>query len=172
MALILGLLRNRLLVPTATLLLVVGGLIAWYRLPIDAFPDVTNTQVMVLTKAPGFAAINVEQRVSYPIERVIRGLPPVRQIRSLSKAELSQFANLRVKKAPQNIGWHAGVVEATGCPSLGSAGATSAASRAINTRGESLIEDVPSDQGFLNSSFTFPSKRMCSRPLASGGRAT
>jgi cobalt-zinc-cadmium resistance protein CzcA len=88
--LILWLLRNRFLVLLAAVLLVLAGLVAWKRLPIDAFPDVTNTQVMVLTKAPGLAAIDVEQRVSYPIEQVMRGLPRVRQVRSLSKAELSQ----------------------------------------------------------------------------------
>jgi cobalt-zinc-cadmium resistance protein CzcA len=87
---ILLLLRNRLLVLLATAALVAGGVIAWLRLPIDAFPDVTNTQVMILTKAPGLAAVDVEQRVSYPIEQVMRGLPKVKQVRSLSKAGLSQ----------------------------------------------------------------------------------
>jgi cobalt-zinc-cadmium resistance protein CzcA len=88
--LILWLLRHRFLVLLATTLLVLAGVVAWQRLPIDAFPDVTNTQVMILTKAPGLAAVDVEQRVSYPIEQVMRGLPRVKQVRSLSKAELSQ----------------------------------------------------------------------------------
>ncbi|HEY3359320.1 MAG TPA: CusA/CzcA family heavy metal efflux RND transporter [Polyangia bacterium] len=90
MKLILWLLRHRFLVLLATTLLVLAGVVAWQRLPIDAFPDVTNTQVMILTKAPGLAAVDVEQRVSYPIEQVMRGLPRVKQVRSLSKAELSQ----------------------------------------------------------------------------------
>jgi cobalt-zinc-cadmium resistance protein CzcA len=84
------LLNNRLLVLLVTVVLVVTGVVAWQRLPIDAFPDVTNTQVMILSKAPGLAAVDVEQRVSYPIEQVLRGLPRVKQVRSLSKAELSQ----------------------------------------------------------------------------------
>lgn len=84
------LLKNRLLVLLATAGLVVAGVVAWLHLPVDAFPDVTNTQVMILSKAPGLAAIDVEQRVSYPIEQVMRGLPRVTQVRSLSKAELSQ----------------------------------------------------------------------------------
>src|SRR5512137_1691366 len=84
------LLDNRLLVLLATALLAVGGVMAWRNLPIDAFPDVTSTQVMILSKAPGLAAVDVEQRVSYPIEQVMRGLPRVRQVRSLSKAGLSQ----------------------------------------------------------------------------------
>ncbi|MEW5701999.1 MAG: CusA/CzcA family heavy metal efflux RND transporter [Candidatus Zixiibacteriota bacterium] len=84
------LLNNRFLVLLATGVLIVAGVVAWVRLPIDAFPDVTNTQVMIITKAPGLAAVDVEQRVSYPIEQVMGGLPRVRQVRSLSKAELSQ----------------------------------------------------------------------------------
>jgi cobalt-zinc-cadmium resistance protein CzcA len=84
------LLNNRLLVLALTGTVVVLGIISWNRLPIDAFPDVTNTQVMILTKAPGLAAVDVEQRVSYPIELKMRGLPKVKLVRSLSKSELSQ----------------------------------------------------------------------------------
>ena len=84
------LLRHRAMTLLATLVLVVGGVVAWDRLPIDAFPDVTNTQVMILSDAPGLAAVDVEQRVSYPIEQVMRGLPRVVQVRSLSKPGLSQ----------------------------------------------------------------------------------
>jgi cobalt-zinc-cadmium resistance protein CzcA len=84
------LLDNRLLVLLATGLLALGGAFAWRSLPIDAFPDVTSTQVMVLAKAPGLAAVDVEDRVSFPIEQAMRGLPRVRQVRSLSKAGLSQ----------------------------------------------------------------------------------
>ena len=84
------LLDNRLLVLLATALLALGGAFAWRSLPIDAFPDVTSTQVMVLAKAPGLAAVDVEDRVSFPIEQAMRGLPRVRQVRSLSKAGLSQ----------------------------------------------------------------------------------
>jgi cobalt-zinc-cadmium resistance protein CzcA len=83
-------LRHRFLVLLATALLLAAGVFAWVRLPIDAFPDVTNTQVMILSKAPGLAAVDVEQRVSYPIEQAMRGLPRVKQVRSLSKAGLSQ----------------------------------------------------------------------------------
>ena len=84
------LLNNRLLVLALTGTVVVLGILSWNRLPIDAFPDVTNTQVMILTKAPGLAPVDVEQRVSYPIELKMRGLPKVKLVRSLSKSELSQ----------------------------------------------------------------------------------
>lgn len=66
------------------------GALAWVRLPIDAFPDVTSIQVMILTKAPGLSSIDVEQRVTYPIELEMGGLPKVTQVRSISKAGLSQ----------------------------------------------------------------------------------
>ncbi len=84
------LLRQRLLVLLAAAVLAGVGVLAWKTLPIDAFPDVTNDQVMILTKASGLAAVDVEERVSYPIEQVMGGLPKVKQVRSLSKAELSQ----------------------------------------------------------------------------------
>lgn len=90
MRLVTWLLRNRLVVLFTTGILAIGGIAAWTHLPIDAFPDVTNTQVMILSKAPGLAAVDVEQRVSYPIEQVMRGLPRVKQVRSISKAGLSQ----------------------------------------------------------------------------------
>jgi heavy metal efflux system protein len=67
-----------------------AGVLAWVRLPIDAFPDVTNIQVMILSKAPGLSAVDVEQRVTYPIELAMGGLPKVTQVRSVSKAGLSQ----------------------------------------------------------------------------------
>jgi cobalt-zinc-cadmium resistance protein CzcA len=83
-------LANRFLVLLVTAALAIGGGVAWTRLPIDAFPDVTNPQVMVLAKAPGLAAVEVESRVSFPIEQHLRGLPRVTQVRSISKAEISQ----------------------------------------------------------------------------------
>ena len=88
--LIKAVLAQRLMVMLGTVTLALAGLVAWKTLPIDAFPDVTNTQVMILTKASGLAAIDVEQRISYPLEQVMRGLPKVTQVRSLSRAGLSQ----------------------------------------------------------------------------------
>ena len=66
------------------------GVAAWKRLPIDAFPDVTNVQVMILTEAPGLAPLDVERRSPSPSRSAMDGLPGVRQVRSLSKAGLSQ----------------------------------------------------------------------------------
>ena len=84
------LLRQRWFVLAATVLLCIAGWIGWTRLPIDAFPDVTNVQVMVLTEAPGLSAADIEQQVTYPIEQQMGGVPRVTQVRSLSKAGLSQ----------------------------------------------------------------------------------
>jgi cobalt-zinc-cadmium resistance protein CzcA len=84
------LLRARFLVLSLTAVAVLGGIVAWVRLPIDAFPDVTNVQVMVLTEAPGLSAVVIEQQVTYPIEMQMGGVPKVTQVRSLSKSGLSQ----------------------------------------------------------------------------------
>ncbi len=83
-------LHQRLLVIAGTLIVAGAGLFAWKTLPVDAFPDVTNVQVMILTDAPGLAPLDVEQQVTAPIEQALQGLPGVAQVRSLSKAALSQ----------------------------------------------------------------------------------
>jgi heavy metal efflux system protein len=69
---------------------VVLGVISWTRLPIDAFPDATTQQVMILTEAPGLSPLDVEQQVTFPIETVMGGLPYVKLVRSMSKTALSQ----------------------------------------------------------------------------------
>ncbi len=84
------LLRWRVLALFIAGIFIITGIISWIRLPIDAFPDVTNVQVMVLTEAPGLSTIDVEQQVSYPIELQMAGIPKVLQVRSLSKAGFSQ----------------------------------------------------------------------------------
>lgn len=83
-------LTQRLMVIMAAAAVSVAGVIAWRMLPIDAFPDVTNVQVMVLSDAPGLASVDVEQRVTFPVEKSLQGLPKVRQVRSMSKAGFSQ----------------------------------------------------------------------------------
>jgi cobalt-zinc-cadmium resistance protein CzcA len=67
-----------------------AGIFAWQKLPIDAFPDVTNVQVMILAEAPGLAPSEVERLITAPIEIEMGGLPKVKQVRSSSKAGLSQ----------------------------------------------------------------------------------
>jgi cobalt-zinc-cadmium resistance protein CzcA len=82
--------EQKLLMVLAAIVLLCAGGVAWRHLPIDAFPDVTNTQVMVLTEAPGLAPAEVERLVTAPIEGAMGGLPMVQQVRSVSKSGLSQ----------------------------------------------------------------------------------
>ena len=76
-------LRQRVLVVTMTCLLTGGGFYAFQSLPIDAFPDVTNIQVQVLTEAGGLSPVEVERFITFPIELQLTGLPSLAEIRSL-----------------------------------------------------------------------------------------
>ncbi len=66
------------------------GIYNYQRLPIDAVPDITNVQVQINSAAPGYSPLETEQRVTYPIETVMAGLPGLKQTRSLSRYGLSQ----------------------------------------------------------------------------------
>ena len=81
--------NNRLLVVIALIATMAGALLVIPKLNLDAFPDVTNIQVAVNTEAPGLAAEEVEQLITYPIEAVMYALPDVEQVRSVSKTGLS-----------------------------------------------------------------------------------
>ena len=82
-------LRNRAVVVMGALLLVALGIGAALRLPIDAVPDVTTVQVQVITPAPALSPLEIEQYVSFPVERGLGGMPRVEEIRSLSRYGLS-----------------------------------------------------------------------------------
>lgn len=66
------------------------GIYSYQKLPIDAVPDITNTQVQINTQANGFTALETEQRITYPIENAMSGLPKLEQTRSISRYGLSQ----------------------------------------------------------------------------------
>jgi cobalt-zinc-cadmium resistance protein CzcA len=66
------------------------GFYSYQKLPIDAVPDITNVQVQINSGAPGYSPLEVEQRVTFPIETVMSGLPNLLQTRSLSRYGLSQ----------------------------------------------------------------------------------
>ena len=73
----------------------VGFLIAlgvwnYQRLPIDAVPDITNVQVQINTEAPGYSPLETEQRITYPVETALAGLPKLSYTRSISRYGLSQ----------------------------------------------------------------------------------
>jgi cobalt-zinc-cadmium resistance protein CzcA len=84
-----GLLKFRLPVFLVFTLFFAIGFNALGKLPIDAFPDLANNQVQVLTEAPGLAPLEVEQLITIPIESIMNGLPKVTQVRSISKYGLS-----------------------------------------------------------------------------------
>ncbi|MBC3918045.1 CusA/CzcA family heavy metal efflux RND transporter [Undibacterium sp. CY18W] len=81
---------QRWLVIMLTLTLAALGVFSYQQLPIDAVPDITNVQVQVNTAAPGYSPLEAEQRISFPIETVMAGLPHLQQTRSLSRYGLSQ----------------------------------------------------------------------------------
>ena len=82
-------LNNRFVVLGMALLLFIWGMIAFHNLPVEAYPDVANTWVQIITQWPGRAAEEVEQQVTIPIEIQMNGIPHLAHIRSASLAGLS-----------------------------------------------------------------------------------
>ncbi|MDO8446137.1 MAG: CusA/CzcA family heavy metal efflux RND transporter [Deltaproteobacteria bacterium] len=82
--------RHRWFVIMATLAVAVLGIYNYQRLPIDAVPDITNVQVQVNSEAPGFSPLEAEQRITFPVETVLAGLPGLKETRSVSRYGLSQ----------------------------------------------------------------------------------
>jgi cobalt-zinc-cadmium resistance protein CzcA len=74
----------------AVLAMAALGIYNYQKLPIDAVPDITNVQVQINTAAPGFSPLEAEQRITFPIESLMAGLPHLDQTRSLSRYGLSQ----------------------------------------------------------------------------------
>lgn len=84
-------LNNRFLVTLAAALLLVWGAISFHNLPVEAYPDVANNYVQVITQWPGRAAEEVEQQVTIPIEIVMNGIPHLEHLRSTSLFGLSSL---------------------------------------------------------------------------------
>jgi len=82
--------EQRWLVMIVVIGIAAAGIYNYRILPIDAVPDITNVQVQINTSAPGYSPLEVEQRITYPIETVMSGLPNLEQTRSLSRYGLSQ----------------------------------------------------------------------------------
>jgi heavy metal efflux system protein len=82
-------LNNRFIVLSLMLLLFVWGAIAFKKLPVEAYPDVANTWVQVITQWPGRAAEEVEQQVTIPVEIQMNGIPHLQHVRSASLSGLS-----------------------------------------------------------------------------------
>jgi cobalt-zinc-cadmium resistance protein CzcA len=82
-------LNSRFLVLLAALLLLIWGAISFHQLPVEAYPDVANNYVTVITQWPGRAAEEVEQQVTIPVEIVMNGIPHLTNLRSISTFGLS-----------------------------------------------------------------------------------
>ena len=107
--------RRRWLVMALTALLVLVGIRSAVQLPIDAVPDSTNVQVQLNTSAPGYSPLESEQRITYPVETAMAGLPNLDYTRSVSRYGLSQvtvvfeegtdlyFARQRVAEKLQSV---------------------------------------------------------------------
>ena len=107
--------RGRWLVLLAVMVMAALGIYNYFRLPIDAVPDITNVQVQINTAAPGYSPLEAEQRVSFAVENAMAGLPKLSYTRSLSRYGLSQvtvvfedgtdlyFARARVAERLQQI---------------------------------------------------------------------
>ena len=85
-------LSYRFIVLLATVFAVGVGLYSLQRLPIDAVPDITPNQVLVLTRAPSLSPLEVEQFLTFPVETAMSGLPGIDKIQSVSKFGLSYVA--------------------------------------------------------------------------------
>ncbi len=83
--------EHRWLVMLAVVAMMGIGVFSYQKLPIDAVPDITNVQVQINTSASGYSPLEMEQRVTFPIETVMAGLPNLEQTRSLSRYGLSQI---------------------------------------------------------------------------------
>ncbi|MBY0240655.1 MAG: CusA/CzcA family heavy metal efflux RND transporter [Burkholderiaceae bacterium] len=124
---------HRWLVMLAVLGMAAIGIYNYQRLPIDAVPDITNVQVQINTTASGYSPLEVEQRITFPLETVMAGLPKLEQTRSLSRYGLSQvtvvfkdgtdihfarqLVNQRLQEARENL--PPGIVPALGPISTG-----------------------------------------------------
>ena len=82
--------EQRWLVMLAVLAMAGVGVYSYTLLPVDAVADISNVQVVVNAEAPGYSPLETEQRITYPIETVMAGLPGLEQTRSLSRYGLSQ----------------------------------------------------------------------------------
>ncbi len=73
---------RRLLIATCFVLIAAVGIFSWFRLPIDAYPDIADVTVQIATQVPGLAAEEIEQQITIPLERELNGMPGLQTMRS------------------------------------------------------------------------------------------
>ena len=101
--------RNKMAIGIMTVLLIAAGIYSMFHLKLDAIPDITNNQVQVITIAPTLASSEVEQLISYPIEKAVATIPDVVELRSVSRFGLSLVTvvfdeSVDIYRARQQIG--------------------------------------------------------------------
>ncbi|OYW90150.1 MAG: hypothetical protein B7Z13_15345, partial [Caulobacterales bacterium 32-67-6] len=82
--------RHRWIVLALVLVSAVIGVWSFQKLPIDATPDITNVQIQINTEAPGYSPLEAEQRITFPVETAVAGVPGLSYTRSVSRYGLSQ----------------------------------------------------------------------------------
>lgn len=133
------------------------GFYNFTRLSIDAVPDITNVQVQINTSAPGYSPLETEQRITYPVETTMAGLPGLAQTRSLSRYGLSQvtvifrddtdihfarqLVNQRIQEAREAL--PAGVTPTLGPISTGLGRSTCGRSRPSRARASRMAAPTP-----------------------------
>src|ERR1700722_7805648 len=103
---ILKLLENRGIVVCFVLVLLCAGFYAHKNLPLEAYPDVANMQVRVITQVPGKAAEEVERQVTIPLEKELNGIPHAEPPRSISIFGLSVITVTFDDNIPSNVARH------------------------------------------------------------------
>src|SRR5580698_4951846 len=84
-------LNNRFLILAAAILLMIWGVISFHNLPVEAYPDIADNYVQIITQWPGRAAEEVEQQVTIPIEIAVNSIPHLEHLRSISMFGLSNL---------------------------------------------------------------------------------
>ena len=84
-------LNNRFLILAAAVMLTIWGIISFHNLPVEAYPDVANNYVEIITQWPGRAAEEVEQQLTIPIEIAVNSIPHLAHLRSISMFGLSDL---------------------------------------------------------------------------------
>src|SRR5579862_9213116 len=84
-------LNNRFMVLAAAILLFIWGAVSFHQLPVEAYPDVANNYVEVITQWPGISAEQIEQQVTVPLEIALNGIPQMVHLRTFSLFGLSDL---------------------------------------------------------------------------------
>src|ERR1700688_1194983 len=119
--------RNKLIVGLLVLLMVAIGIYSAAQLPVDAVPDITNNQVLIITVSPSLAAPEVERLITAPTERLMASLPELKEMRSISRFGLSNVTvvfddNVDITRARQQVTERLGQLKSMIPPGIGEPG--------------------------------------------------